>query len=315
MNKSDISKTVEDYIQAIEYQYFQDFCDRLLIKLYNDYTPVRAGGSHGDMKNDGYCFINRIFFQAHASRGEAAKKIKTKIENDLKDCLEKQRDVQVFIYLTNDTLTGEVERFIDELRTQHSLQIESWGYKRLAEKISNITNSEDVEYIIDRKLWSYQSITYNEEQDFGIIDAIFEHIFKEVIRINTTQQQEKDLTKVLEKIKLNFSKGNQKNIRRLFSDLWQRKGLVEQFVKQQITIDESEITSLTIFIGQRFLEIRQVKDIHARVEDDTVFEKIAVTMIPDKHKTNPKYIVTENSTDFLNGKKRCKFTFKKEHNG
>ena len=75
-------KIVDDYIKAIEYYNFQDFCDRLLLTLYpDDYTPVRAGGRNGDMKNDGYCYVSRKFFQAHATRGESAKKTKAKISH------------------------------------------------------------------------------------------------------------------------------------------------------------------------------------------------------------------------------------------
>ena len=130
-------KIVEDYIKSINYYSFQDFCDRLLIKLYpDDYTPVRAGGRQGDMKNDGYCAKSRIFFQAHATRGEQASVTKKKIQKDLKGCLKHWKDVQRFVYLTNDTLLGTVENFVDELRPKYkSLQIETWGHSKLVEKI------------------------------------------------------------------------------------------------------------------------------------------------------------------------------------
>ena len=95
-------RIVEDYIKAIEFTHFQDFCDRLLLKLYPDeYTPVRAGGRNGDMKNDGYCIVSRIFFQAHATRGESAKATKEKIKNDLEGCLDKWKNVKEFVYITN----------------------------------------------------------------------------------------------------------------------------------------------------------------------------------------------------------------------
>ncbi len=153
MDKNDIYKIVSDYIKAIEATHFQEFCDRLLLKIHpNDYTSVRAGGSNGDMKNDGYCYVSRKFFQAHASRGETASKIKDKIKTDLEGCLEKQSDVQEFIYLTNDTLIGEIEKFIDDLRRGHpEIQIATWGPLRLAERICQF-DLKDIEFIIDRKL-------------------------------------------------------------------------------------------------------------------------------------------------------------------
>ena len=55
------------------------------------------------MKNDGYCYVSRKFFQAHATRGESAKTTKNKIEEDLVGCLKKWDDVKEFVYITNDT--------------------------------------------------------------------------------------------------------------------------------------------------------------------------------------------------------------------
>src|SRR5690348_15831926 len=98
-------RIIEDYIKAIEPSNFQAFCDRLLLCLYPDFTPVRAAGKRGDMKNDGYCYINRIFFQAHATRGENISKTKSKIKNDLEGCLS-QWNVEKFVYITNDIQIG-----------------------------------------------------------------------------------------------------------------------------------------------------------------------------------------------------------------
>ncbi len=157
-------RIIEDYIKAIEATHFQDFCDRLLLKLYpNDYTPVRAGGRNGDMKNDGYCYITRTFFAAHATRGEAAQKTKDKIKGDLDGCLAKQSNVLNFIYLTNDTLIGEIEVFVDSLRTQYSgVQIETWGPKKLIEKIKELSEKE-IEYVIERNVSGVTQIFNNND--------------------------------------------------------------------------------------------------------------------------------------------------------
>jgi hypothetical protein len=146
-------RIVEDYIKAIEYTHFQDFCDRLLLKIYpDDYVPVRAGGRNGDMKNDGYCLMKRVFFQAHATRGESAKTTKSKIENDLRGCLEKWDDVREFIYITNDTPIGEVENHLDSLRKENpAVKIRIWSPKVIVEKMKDL-NEMDIEYIIERSI-------------------------------------------------------------------------------------------------------------------------------------------------------------------
>ena len=292
MNKSDIAKLVEDNIKSIDSHLFQDFCDRLLLKLFpNDFTPVRAGGSHGDMKNDGYCYLDRIFFQAHASRGESAVRIKKKIETDLKGCLEKQQDVKTFIYLTNDTLIGENENFIDGLRKIHNIKIETWGHKKLADKISDIKEISDIEYIIDRKLIEYEKNIVEEQKDYGIIEEIFDFIFDKLGSIPSVQITNDRLTEILEKIELNFTPDNQKVVRKSISELWEHKNLVERFVQEQSRIDENEVLALQIFITNRFLEIRGTSLVEERVRDYSIFEKIALTLLPTKSNKNPKYII------------------------
>ncbi len=128
----------------------------------NDYTPVRAGGRNGDMKNDGYCSATRVFFQAHATRGESAAKTKEKIKTDLEGCLQKWNDIEKFVYITNDTLIGEVENFVDSLRKLYpKLIIETWGYQKLTSKIIKLS-VEQIEYVIDRKLIPEISIIESE---------------------------------------------------------------------------------------------------------------------------------------------------------
>lgn len=155
-------RIIEDYIKAIEYTHFQDFCDRFLLKIHPDeYTPVRAGGRNGDMKNDGYCFISRIFYQAHATRGESARKTKEKIKEDLEGCIEKW-DIKAFIYITNDILIGEIENFVDELRKKHTeIIIATWSPKIIIEKLKDLP-LKDIEYIIERNLSNDLTINNNE---------------------------------------------------------------------------------------------------------------------------------------------------------
>lgn len=146
-------KIIDDYIKSLEYYYFQDFCDRLLLTLYpEEYVPVRSGGRNGDMKNDGYCFASRIFFQAHATRGESAKQTKDKIESDLNGCIKNWKNVLKFVYITNDTLLGEVENHVDNLRARFpNITIETWGHKRLTSVINKLELHE-IEFVLDRKI-------------------------------------------------------------------------------------------------------------------------------------------------------------------
>lgn len=151
VDQNSLRKLVEGQLLRLEGNAFQDCMDRLGLELFpGDYQPVRAAGPKGDTKNDGYCPKARVFFAAHATRGERIDKTKAKIRGDLEGCLQEHRDVRVWRFLTNDTLPGEVDQFIDnELRPLYpGVTIEVWGLKTLADEISKL-KKEQVDRIID----------------------------------------------------------------------------------------------------------------------------------------------------------------------
>ncbi|MFG2794294.1 hypothetical protein [Streptomyces sp. NPDC048419] len=151
MDHNSLRKLVEGQLLRLEGNAFQDCMDRLGQALHpGDYQPVRAAGPKGDTKNDGYCPKARVFFAAHATRGERMDKTKSKIRSDLDGCLREHRDVKVWRFLTNDTLPGEVDQFIDnELRPAHrDITIEVWSLKILAEEICKFPQ-RGIERIID----------------------------------------------------------------------------------------------------------------------------------------------------------------------
>ncbi|GAA3894265.1 hypothetical protein GCM10023084_53870 [Streptomyces lacrimifluminis] len=151
VDQNSLRKLVEGQLLRLEGNAFQDCMDRLGLVLHpGDYQPVRAAGPKGDTKNDGYCPKARVFFAAHATRGERIDKTKAKIRGDLEGCLQEHRDVRVWRFLTNDTVPGEVDQFIDnELRSLYpSVTIEIWGLKTLADEISKLKKVQ-VDRIID----------------------------------------------------------------------------------------------------------------------------------------------------------------------
>ncbi len=212
MNDIELTKTIEAFIFYYEKEKFQDFCDRLFFELYpDDYTPVRAGGPKGDMKNDGYCPKERIFLQAHATRGEIISKTKKKIQEDLEGCLKHHPDVKKWIYLTNDTLVGEVETFIDELRVKNNtIEIEVWGHKKITQTILKLPKDK-ISKIIEIDLENdFEILEAKEKADINIIENIFDDVLK---RINNQNEYTNDykMIKIKDKISLNFKSEEDKS--------------------------------------------------------------------------------------------------------
>ena len=144
MDKANLRRIIENELFSLAGNEFQSCCDRLLSTLYpDDYTSVRAGGPRGDTKIDGYCPKARIFFAAHATRGEQTSATKKKIGDDLEGCLAEYNDVRKWIYLTNDTLLGEIHQFVEDLRKKHStVVIELWNHKRLTDTVLSLKPSD-----------------------------------------------------------------------------------------------------------------------------------------------------------------------------
>jgi len=149
MDKATLQRIIENQIFNLHGNNFQDMCDRFCLKLYSDdYTPVRAGGPNGDTKMDGYCPKSKIYFAAHATRGESTRNIKKKIESDLKGCLKKHKDAKKWIFLTNDTLLGDIETYVQNLQAKYpKVIIETWGHKKITEKILKFEET-DISQII-----------------------------------------------------------------------------------------------------------------------------------------------------------------------
>jgi len=123
-------------IKAYRGNEFQEFGDRLLSKLFpEEYIAVRAGGPLGDLKNDGYCHISRIFFHFYGSSQNNISSLKAKITADIEGCLARQQKVEKIAYVTNDANLGAIEAHIDDLRQKHRLTIDTWGPSRLVEII------------------------------------------------------------------------------------------------------------------------------------------------------------------------------------
>ena len=131
---------------------FQEFGDRLLSKLYPDeYVAVRAGGIWGDLKNDGYCHINRTFFHFYATSQHNVAALKAKITEDINGCLTKQQQVDSIVFVTNDSNLGIIEAHIDDLRLKHGISIDTWGPTRLVEIICALP-PKDIAGLLDMVL-------------------------------------------------------------------------------------------------------------------------------------------------------------------
>jgi hypothetical protein len=140
---------IRNHIFSLSGSSFQHLCNRLLLKEFpEEFVPTRSGGVKGDLKNDGYCYFSKIFFQCHGTRGQATSKLKNKITEDLTGCLKYHKGVSKFIFITNDTNLADIEDHLQILRVQfREVIVEPWGIDKLSLLIQKYS-IEEVEYIL-----------------------------------------------------------------------------------------------------------------------------------------------------------------------
>lgn len=291
-------KIVEARIATLEGNEFQALCNRLCSELHpNDYTPVRAGGRKGDMKNDGYCPKKRIFFQAHATRGEAISRTKTKITEDLSGCLKLHSDVQTWVYLTNDTLVGDVENHVDKLRQVYSaITIETWGHERIAREILNLPD-DIIQKVIDINLNSdeYKLGDEEEQKNWGIITDIFAYIAKTQVSKQEIATTKKNFTNLSKKIELNFKPEQISRMNQMISNTWSKRLLVGKYIKLQSELDDSTALALKEKIQSDFCTVRDCTDTDTEVEEVSVIETLANVYLEGANKTDPNYIANSKA--------------------
>lgn len=318
MDASTKRRIVRDYIANLGGDAFQCLCDRLCSTLHpNDYTPVRAGGPKGDLKNDGFCPKARLFFAAHASRGEKITDIKKKIQIDLEGCLANHNTVKEWIYITNDTLVGEVHAFIDEtLRPKHSgVTITTWDHNQITDKIAEMSDGE-IEYILamplnDSKLVQsntnapggiqiaaqgkvvnqYINATQAEERDYGILQEVIDFMLSQTGKPQQRPSRPKDLTKLRDKIDKNFTGDQSVTVDEVVLRTWGKRELVRHFVETQNQFDETRIESLILMLQSDFRRAKgNVANHHVAVEDYSIIEAIAKEYTPTAKRANPEYV-------------------------
>jgi hypothetical protein len=288
MDKQTLRIVIENLVSALAGDSFQDFCDRLCMVLYpNDYTPVRAAGPHGDTKNDGYCPKARVFCQAHATRGEEVAKTKNKIANDLSGCVSQHSNIKNWIYLTNDTLIGEVEQFIDEeLRPKYSsIVIETWGHKKIVDAILGFSE-EEIEKIsglnLGLALTEYDVLGQIEDNETSIVDTIFRNVLNDIETGVGDKYTYSESIKIVEKIQINFISTQERNsVSEYFRFAYRKYKLIQD----RVQLEKPEVQNdLHADIFERYSKLKT-----QNLSNIEILDKLFTDYVPSGYEENETY--------------------------
>lgn len=226
---------------------FQRMCDRFRARLHpGDSISTRAGGSHGDLSNDGYCPKARKFFACHATRGTSAQNIMDKITSDLEGCLSKWTDVQTWIFVTNDILSGEIPKFVDELRKKNkeekNVDIEIWNKDQFADEIMKFDDDKVISEILDINLGNaFLAAELDESIEAEAINAIFDNVTARILARETKEAVDPDKDrrmKLKTKIQLNFkNEQEQESVTQFFFAALR----LQPYIKDRMQIETPEM--------------------------------------------------------------------------
>jgi hypothetical protein len=105
----------------------------------------------------------------------------------------------------------------------------------------------------------------------------------------------KKLTPITEKIKINVGKPQHKPAENLYKEHLNNILLVQQFISNQAAIDNRPINALISHIRRLYCQLKDVDSPETIILDISIFEDLAVALVPGIHKDSPEYIYNTKS--------------------
>lgn len=199
--------------------------------------------------------------------------------------------------------------------TNHSALINPAGKKKLEsvfpKSVLNILTPEklcdiiselpptDIKYILGENtiISNYIHNSLQNEKNRNIIKTILDYLFdtsSEALTSSSTNTVKK-LTPISEKIKINVGKPQHKPAENLYKEHLNNILLVQQFITNQAAIDNRPINALISLIRRLYCQLKDVDFPETIILDISIFEDLAVALVPQNHKDSPEYIYNTKS--------------------
>lgn len=137
-----------------------------------------------------------------------------------------------------------------------------------------------------------QNINNAEEENLGIIDEIYSQILsrRKRNRNKFINKKTSELpTKLLVKLKLNFTDDSRDRMDLELKNNWELKSLVQEFIEEKTKEDNTEIEDLVYIVQQDFMKIAKARTEFDAIKDPNIFDELSELYLPKKNKQNPTY--------------------------
>lgn len=138
---------------------------------------------------------------------------------------------------------------------------------------------------------NYGNSANQELIDYEIISEIFSFLFNTNLpKIDLNDfDKTNSLTHLKEKIPLNFSAEGEKDVKEIFTKLWDKKSLVEKYVKEE-NDDNEKIEGLVLKFREYFIKLRKSSSHEIEVKDVSIFYELANYCIPEEKSKDSRFL-------------------------
>jgi hypothetical protein len=283
MNFNNFCPIIEEYFSSLSKEDFNSLCLRLISKL----EPDNGFASLTDASVIEMGFSgNSIHYLSIPNSGKP-------INNNIRSLLpaDSSKFSIVTIFTNHSYFNDELN--VTNFVNKYSLEgFNLLNPNKLCKQISNF-EAEDIRFILGENstLSHYIFNAQKSDKNRNIIKTILDYLFDTPLSngIILPKESDKKFVHIAEKIRINLGKNQRDDANNLYNEHLPNILLIQEFFKNQSSLDNRPITALIDRIQKLYCEVKEVEYPDVVINDLHIFDKLAFRIIPVEHKDSPDY--------------------------
>ena len=141
----------------------------------------------------------------------------------------------------------------------------------------------DLEYL-------YRSAVYNHDRSYLILDEILNYIHNENHSPPPQETKDLSLSRLNNKITVNFGPPEQEKIRQYYFGIWGKKEIVEKYISKNFYSKSEDLFSLRLKIQKEFIKRNKFKEVRTPVNYIGTIMDIAESLLPPGKENCPYFL-------------------------
>lgn len=169
------------------------------------------------------------------------------------------------IYFSKFSLI-ENELFIQHTKKKYFSKNNSYdfiSFPLLVTALSSTASKIDPELFLDSDLFPFYNKSFHKpKRTINIIEEIFDYVYESQNQIQYPTNIKDGLEKLLPKLSINFSGNDHENMLASLSENWQNKNLVDQYIRDKISVKPSQIFAMLTKVQNEYRLLNPDRDTH-----------------------------------------------------